>query len=516
MSPAFEIHTLRFGDADWIGRCAPTLDAYAARHGVNLVVWDDSDRGYPCAKFCEIDMIEAFIKGNADFFIYVDADVLVHKDAPLPDFLGPGIWMHSDMWHAHHQDHWEDWCLDKFGKKPVTPYSNAGVWMCDRESAKVLLAQMKPPFHEMFQEQHQFNWWVSEAVVKGVVLHSLTAIWNSFGRYGNPAWFHHFWGLSKEAEIQTLREFGTLDAVPGNLIHCIGPTNPSADGKFVTISIGERQGLGNQMFEIAGSLAIARELGIALRWTWVSGNKRDFGLHYFGLAETKPRPKEPDCPVVDQGCKAGWEANLEFVRNFPERECVIWSRFQSEECFLPVADEVKRLFVLPQVQLPHPPGATPVALHVRRGDYVNHLRLWVTAPEYFQRAVDYMKKHVHNPHFIVVSDDPRWCKATFKTQEFTVMPPQEPIEAMATIAACDAHIISNSTFGWWGAWLGEKGPVVVPSKWFTQMAKYHEWNPTPERWVGIDPSGPRLFRGIPPQNKSHRNLVVPRSWKKKA
>lgn len=511
-----EVHTLRFGDAPWMGECVGSLDHWCGRHSLPLTVWTDEtgkEQGYPSPKFCEIDMLRKFLSGKAEWFIYVDADVFVHSQAPLPEFLVEGIWMFTDMWHRGHQKHWENWCLRNFGQTPVTPYCNAGIWMCDRKSARVLLDQMTPPFIEMFQEQHQFNWWVSQAVSNGVTLHQLPEVWNSFGRYGSPAWFHHFWGNSKDEEIQTLREFGTLDAIPDGKLHCIPPLEPTSDRRFLTISIGARQGLGNQMFEIAASLAIARELGIGLRWTWEPGDKRDFGLHHYGLGETKPRPKEPDCPVVDQGTKKGWEQNLEFVRNHEGRECVIWSRFQSEDCFLPVADEVRKLFLLPKPALPNPAGTTPVALHVRRGDYVGHIRLWVTTPDYFKRSVDWIKVNVRNPHFIVVSDDPTWCRAYFKGPEFTVMPPQEPIEAMATIAACEAHIISNSTFGWWGAWLGEKGPVLVPASWFTKRAKYNPWKPVPDRWVRIDTT-PTIKTWRQPI-KSNKNLIIPRRIKKK-
>lgn len=271
------------------------------------------------------------------------------------------------------------------------------------------------------------------------------------------------------------------------------------------------------MFEIAGSLAIARELNMNLKWIWEPSDKRDFGLNAFGLVDEGFRDVEPDCKVVDQGCRNKWEANREFVRNFKGDECVIYSRFQSEECFEGVKDEVRELFAFPKVELTNPAGTTPVAIHVRRGDYVNHLRLWVTAPEYFDRSVAYMRQNVPNPHFIVVSDDPEWCRGHFKGKDFTVMGEQTPIESMQTIASCEAHIISNSTFGWWGAWLGEKGPVCIPSRWFTEIATFGEWNPTPERWVKIECSGARFFRRplLPPRSGGGRNLVVQRTYKKK-
>jgi hypothetical protein len=59
-----EIHTLRFGQSEWLTQCQPTIESYVRNHGMPLHVWDDRPRGYPCVKFCEIDMIRKFLEGN--------------------------------------------------------------------------------------------------------------------------------------------------------------------------------------------------------------------------------------------------------------------------------------------------------------------------------------------------------------------------------------------------------------------------------------------------------------------
>ena len=126
----------------------------------------------------------------------------------------------------------------------------------------------------------------------------------------------------------------------------------------------------------------------------------------------------------------------------------------------------------------------PIAVQVRRGDYVGHKGLDVTGESYFLNAMDWMKVYYANPHFFMVSDDPEWCQETFGSlEDLTVMPPQTALEGLATMVACEAHIISNSTFGWWGAWLGEDGPVVTPKVW--HLKAIGEWEPVPKRWIRV-------------------------------
>ena len=205
-----EIHTLRFGDAPWLQRIAPTLDAYCQRHGIPLFVWDDTviDPQYPCPKYCEIDMMRAFLDGPSEFMLYVDADILVHPEAPIPE-LNPGLSMATDELHRVHDGSWRKWCREHFGVTVDVhfSYSNAGVWLCDRESAMRMLAEMQPPYIEYYQEQHQFNLWAYLAAESGMRLNRLPDEWNHSNRIPerpNPTWFLHFWGDRKEEELDAL------------------------------------------------------------------------------------------------------------------------------------------------------------------------------------------------------------------------------------------------------------------------------------------------------------------------
>lgn len=261
-------------------------------------------------------------------------------------------------------------------------------------------------------------------------------------------------------------------------------------------------GLANQMFEWAAGRAIARRLGAEHKWVYKPSTKRRYELDAFGI------PLSPDVPpyklvfdMMGKGNAAMLDLIEKRVRESDAPACGVRAPFQAEECFAEIADEIRCIFRLDPLPLNVPAHHTPVAVQVRRTDYVGHHRLDVTTPEYFRRAMSYMREHVVRPHFFMTSDAPAWCRNTFRhDRDLTILPKQGSITGLRTMAACKAHIISNSTFGWWGAWLAEDGPVVVPEIWHFIQGLYGEWKPAPDRWVRI--GGTR-----PDQKMAHQRLI---------
>lgn len=260
-----------------------------------------------------------------------------------------------------------------------------------------------------------------------------------------------------------------------------GPTKQRVITRFI-----KDAGLGNQMFEWAAGLSIAREMRRSFEWIWEPSNLRQFGLTHFGIAEPAFRDLQPICPTMGQGSADTRSAIAAAVRKHRGNECVIRSPFQAEVCFHGVEDEVRRQFATePYVFDPH--QGTIVGVQVRRGDYVQHRNLDVVSnsPEYFRNAMERMRGLVDNPRFMVVSDDIAWCREAFAgLDDVMVMDQQQSaIDDMRLLASCGAHIISNSTFGWWGAWLAGAGPVIAPDPWFRRKANYGQWVPVPARWL---------------------------------
>lgn len=121
-------------------------------------------------------------------------------------------------------------------------------------------------------------------------------------------------------------------------------------------------------------------------------------------------------------------------------------------------------------------GSQAVSLHVRRGDYVtnpvtNQVHGTCTL-DYYARAVTYMAERVSQPVFFIFSDDLEWVR------EHLIL--QYPVhyvdhngalrcyEDLRLMSLCRHHIIANSSFSWWGAWLNPKPDkiVVAPQRWF--------------------------------------------------
>ena len=207
-----EIHTLRFGNPEWLPPFAASLEDYYMRHDEveDLFIWDDTPRGYPCPKFCLIDMLRSFLGRDSTHFLYIDADVFIAPDAPLPDLSKPGLYVFSDGHHARHTSHWIEWCKEHFGRDYTMTYPgyfNAGIFACDRDAAQMILNEAVPPYVEFFQDQHCFNKWVHEATMRGMPVNQLGYRWNAYGAEAEPgsAWFYHCWGDNKLGQLARIQ-----------------------------------------------------------------------------------------------------------------------------------------------------------------------------------------------------------------------------------------------------------------------------------------------------------------------
>lgn len=122
-----------------------------------------------------------------------------------------------------------------------------------------------------------------------------------------------------------------------------------------------------------------------------------------------------------------------------------------------------------------------VAIHVRRGDYVNNpFYVDLTSTPYYYNA---MKMFPVGTKFLVFSDDIEWCKAYFVGDEFEFHERGTEVEDVTLMADCKAIIIANSSFSWWGAFLGDKNKkVIAPKAWYTDL---EERTKCPSTWIRI-------------------------------
>lgn len=111
-----------------------------------------------------------------------------------------------------------------------------------------------------------------------------------------------------------------------------------------------------------------------------------------------------------------------------------------------------------------------VAVHVRRTDYTGNPTLDLCGLDYYQRAMRQMRDTLGATHFFVFSDDPGWCAGQFHETDVEVVLEQNPspLVDLHLMSLASHHIIANSSYSWWAAWLGEKPKqqVIMPQQWF--------------------------------------------------
>lgn len=135
-----------------------------------------------------------------------------------------------------------------------------------------------------------------------------------------------------------------------------------------------------------------------------------------------------------------------------------------------------------------------VSIHVRRGDYVSnpkvHTIYGCCGLDYYRRAIEFIAEKVPSSHFFAFSDDPEWVRANLCFDwPLTIVDCNGPLDAhedLRLMSRCRHHIIANSGFSWWGAWLNPDPSKIVlaPRQWF-QSQKYDAKDVVPTEWVRV-------------------------------
>ena len=114
-----------------------------------------------------------------------------------------------------------------------------------------------------------------------------------------------------------------------------------------------------------------------------------------------------------------------------------------------------------------------VAVHVRRGDFLNNPVFQVCDLRYYLTSMAEMRSRVPGARFFIFSDDPGWCRSELTGSDVHVVGTEtvakSPLHDLQLMSTASHHIIANSSYSWWAAWLGEKPgqEVIMPERWFT-------------------------------------------------
>lgn len=136
-----------------------------------------------------------------------------------------------------------------------------------------------------------------------------------------------------------------------------------------------------------------------------------------------------------------------------------------------------------------------VSVHVRRGDYVSDP---VTASvhgvcdeSYYARCVAYLVNRLEDPRFFVFSDEPDWARENLRMPLATTVVDHNAaardFEDLRLMSLCRHHIIANSSFSWWGAWLGANPSktVLMPRRWFLDRDPEYAADIRPPGWIAL-------------------------------
>lgn len=196
----------------------------------------------------------------------------------------------------------------------------------------------------------------------------------------------------------------------------------------------------------------------------------------------------------------GFEPFQEKVFSLPDGS-YLDGYFQSEKYFREYSDIIRNDFEvsIPPSQenalmLEKIKSVNAVSLHIRRGDYIKNSNTkalhWLCNAEYYQKSIVYITERVENPVFFIFSDDIAWAKENMKTgfEQYFIdfNDASQNHEDLRLMKNCKHHIIANSTFSWWGAWLNPNREkiVIMPSIWFSGYT-YDTRDLYPDGWIKI-------------------------------
>jgi hypothetical protein len=138
------------------------------------------------------------------------------------------------------------------------------------------------------------------------------------------------------------------------------------------------------------------------------------------------------------------------------------------------------------------PASTSVSVHVRRGDYVTSRFMYALDADYYREAVRRIRQRVGKLRAFVFSDEPDWCEANLRFESPMLVVAHDlahdrSLEDIHLMSKCNHHVIANSSFSWWGAWLNPSPEkiVVAPKRWFRDRNRESSEPRVPSEWIRI-------------------------------
>lgn len=263
-------------------------------------------------------------------------------------------------------------------------------------------------------------------------------------------------------------------------------------------------GLGNQLFQYAAgrslSIALGVELVLDLNWYDNIPNNNTFREYMLGSYNINARPatqlEKISCDIYHSRVGSRlffflkkWkhfrEKNFDFDPEFFSQKTNLYldGYWQSPKYFEQIEAIIRNELECTEsiedvdLHLCHEMNeCNSVSIHIRRGDYITNKSAsqhhGVCQVDYYLKAIKMIEANVQHPKFYIFSDDIQWAKdnlSDVKNIKFVDHNSKKnPCHDLRLMSNCRHHIIANSSFSWWGAWLGVKRDswVIAPNQWF--------------------------------------------------
>lgn len=259
-------------------------------------------------------------------------------------------------------------------------------------------------------------------------------------------------------------------------------------------ALGRMGRLANQMFQYASLKGIAKNVGADIIVPYYKdaiddgiGNKlRSELFDSFNLNVNTGLLNNGNAPVVQERF---FHFDEDLFKLCPDHVS-LHGFFQSEKYFKHIEDEIRADFsfkdeILEPCKEMIGSVGEAVSLHVRRTDYLQNPNHTALDLDYYEEALN---KFYDTSSVLVFSDDLKWCKEQelFSGDRFMISESGDQYVDLCLMSLCKQHIIANSSYSWWGAWLSGSDDVISPVKWFGKDNQDKDTKDLiPERWVRI-------------------------------
>lgn len=254
---------------------------------------------------------------------------------------------------------------------------------------------------------------------------------------------------------------------------------------MITFSrLGNKGNLGNQLFQIASTIGLARKHNHNFCFPeWKYAKYFRYTFHTCDKVEHFQEVKEKEFNHHEWNlAQENYDINgyLQSEKYFDRK--LIREIFAFKEEFLTTLKKKSDPWIRQKKN---------ILITIRRGVFVNNPTYYQLSYKYYFLAIIKNFPDWKERNLIFTSDDIHYCKMHFGfLPNAYFLDNYSPVEQLGIASLCNDFVISNSTFSWWAAWLGEKkgSKVIRPYKYLRGKFSIHnnEIDYFPERWKSFD------------------------------